>query len=217
MGLHFGDVVRPQLERADADVRARPARVRLRVERGDDHDVRVSVGPRARRGDERTTDLGAVPSPEAAAFFLALADSADGDVGRRAIMAAVLADSASVWPKLLTIATDTARVSRGTRRDAIFWVGRFAAAKLSGNGEDLAAADDDGRRGDDSRDAAVFALSQLRGHAGVEPLLQVARTNRDPAVQAQGDLLARREWRSAAIALFREILKGMRRGASVRR
>jgi hypothetical protein len=186
---------------------AGPARVRLRVERGTITSVRASVGPPPSR-DEGATDLGAVPSPEAATFFLALADSADGNVGRKAIVAAVLADSASVWPKLLAIAADTARVSRSTRHDATFWVGRFAAAKLSGNPEDLAAADDDGDDSDDARGAAVFALSQLRGHAGVEPLLQVARTNRNPAVRRKAIFWLGESGDPRAIVLFREILRG---------
>ena len=183
-----------------------PVRVRLRVESGTITSMRVSVGP-AVTSDERATELGAVASPEAAAFFLALADSTDGNVGGRAITAAVLADSASVWQKLLAIAVDTARVSRSTRHDAIFWVGRFAAAKLSGNGDDIAAADDDGAdRDDDARGAAVFALSQLRGHAGVEPLLQVARTSRDPAVRRKALFWLGESGDPRAVALLREIL-----------
>jgi len=183
-----------------------PARVRLRVEGGTITSLRVSVGP-ARSSDEPPKDLGAVPSREAAAFFVALADSTDGNVAQRAIDAAVLADSATVWPQLLTIASDTVRVSRSARRHATFWVGRFAAAKLSGNGDDIAAADDGDDR-DDARSAAVFALSQLRGHAGVEPLLQVARTNRDPAVRRRAIFWLGESGDPRAIALFREILRG---------
>ena len=183
-----------------------PARVRLRVEGGTITSLRVSAGP-ARTSDERPTDLGAVPSREAAAYFLALADSADDNVAKRAITAAVLADSASVWPQLLAIASDTLRVSRSVRHDAVFWVGRFAAAKLAGNGDDLAAADDGDDR-DDARSAAVFALSQLRGHAGVEPLLQVARTNRDPVVRRKALFWLGESGDPRAIALFREILRG---------
>jgi hypothetical protein len=185
-----------------------PARVRLRVEGGTITSMRVSAGP-PRTSDERSTDLGAVASPEAAAFFLALADSADDNVAKRAITAAVLADSASVWPHLLAIASDSARVSRSTRHDATFWVGRFVAAKIAGHGDDLAAADDDdGDDRDDSRGAAVFALSQLRGHAGVEPLLQVARTNRDPFVRRKAIFWLGESGDPRAIALFREILRG---------
>jgi hypothetical protein len=184
-----------------------PARVRLRVEGGTITSMRVSAGP-ARTSDEHPTDFGAVASPEAAAFFLALADSADDSVAKRAITAAVLADSASVWPKLLAIASDSAHASRSTRHDATFWVGRFVAAKIAGHGDDLAAAADDDDDRDDSRGAAVFALSQLRGHAGVEPLLQVARTNRDPFVRRKAIFWLGESGDPRAIALFREILRG---------
>lgn len=186
---------------------AGPARVRLRVERGTITDVAVAVGPEVTH-EERATELGAVASPEAAAFFLALADSAAANVGRKAITAAVLADSASVWPRLLAIATDTARVARSTRHDALFWAGRFAAAKLSGNGDDLAAIDDDGDDQDNARSTAIFALSQLHGRAGVDPLLQVARTNRDPALRRKALFWLGESGDPRAVALFREILGG---------
>jgi hypothetical protein len=183
-----------------------PARVWLRVEGGTITSMRVSVGP-ARTSEERPTELGAVPSVEAAAFFLALADSAEDNVGRRAIVAAVLADSVSVWPKLIAIAGDSVRASRRLRHDATFWLGQFAAAKLAGNAENIGATDDGDDR-DDARSAAVFALSQLRGHAGVEPLLQVARTNRDPFVRRKALFWLGESGDPRAIALFREILRG---------
>ena len=206
-GTHFGEWYGRSSSGLTPLCAPGPARVRLHIEGGTISSLRVSVGP-AVTSDERATELGAVPSLEAAAFFLALADSTDGNVARRAITAAVLADSASVWQKLLATAADTARVSRAARHDAIFWVGRFAAAKLAGNGEDLAAADDDGDDREDTRSAAVFALSQLRGHAGVEPLLQVARTNRDPVVRRKALFWLGETGDPRAIALFREILRG---------
>jgi hypothetical protein len=205
-GMHFGTWYGRSSDGMMPSCLAGPARVRLRIEGGTITSLRVSVGP-PRSSEERPTDLGAVPSQAAAAFFLALADSTDGNVAQRAINAAVLADSATVWPQLLAIASDTARASRSARHDATFWVGRFAAAKLAGNGDDLAAADDGDDR-DDSRSAAVFALSQLRGHAGVEPLLQVARTNRDPVVRRKALFWLGESGDPRAIALFREILRG---------
>lgn len=206
-GMHFGAWYGRSSDGMTPSCVAGPARVRLRVEGGTITSLRVSVGP-VRSSDEPPKDLGAVPSREAAAFFVALADSTDGNVAQRAIDAAVLADSATVWPQLLTIASDTVRVSRSARRHATFWVGRFAAAKLSGNGDDIAAADDGDDDKDDSRSAAVFALSQLRGHAGVEPLLQVARTNKDPAVRRRAIFWLGESGDPRAIALFREILRG---------
>ena len=191
-----------------------PARVRMRVERGTISDLKVTVGPQVTHED-RATDLGAVGSAETARYLLAVADTSSSGVARGAITAAVLADSVSVWPQLLALATDTTHASRSTRHDAMFWVGRFAAAKVSGHGEDIAAYEDDaGDRDDrdDARDAAVFALSQLRGKEGVEPLLQVARSHKDPQVRQKAIFWLGESGDPRAVALFREILKGAGRG-----
>jgi hypothetical protein len=187
-----------------------PARVRMRVERGTISEIRVTVGP-AVAHEERATDLGEVRSAEAASFFLALADSGGTRVGHGAITAAVLADSVSVWQRLLAIATDTARVSGSMRRDAMFWVGQFVSAKVTGHGEDIVAMEDDRDDGDDrddTRDAAVFALSQLRGKQGVEPLLQIARSHKDPQVRQKAIFWLGQSGDPRAAALFREILRG---------
>ena len=187
------------------------ARVRLRVEKGAVTEVRVAVGPDRARGasDERVTDLGEVPSAEAASYFLVLAESGTGRGAHGAITAAVIADSVSVWQRLYAIAMDTAHASGSTRRDAMFWVSRFAAAKVTGHGEDIAAADDDDRDDrDDARDAAVFALSQLRGKQGVEPLLTIARTHKDPQLRQKAIFWLGQSGDPRAAELFREILKG---------
>ena len=187
-----------------------PARARLRVDRGVVSDVRVTVGP-AVAHEERATDLGEVRSADAASFFLALAESSSTRVGHGALMAAVLADSVSVWQRLLAIATDTARVTGSMRRDAMHWVGQFASAKVAGHGEDIVAMEDDREDRDDrddARDAAVFALSQLRGKQGVEPLLQVARSHKDPRVRQKAIFWLGQSGDPRAAALFREILRG---------
>lgn len=188
------------------------ARVRLRVEKGVVTDVRVAVGGRATRStsENPVTDLGVVSGADAASYFLSLAETQAGGRGSHgAITAAVIADSVSVWQRLYAVATDTARVSSGMRRDAMFWVSRFAAAKVTGHGEDIAAADDDDDRdGNDTRDAAVFALSQLRGRQGVEPLLTIARTHKDPQVRQKAIFWLGQSGDPRAAQLFREILKG---------
>ncbi len=188
------------------------ARVRMRVERGAVTDVRLTVGSSSANtssSGERITDLGVVPSTEAASYFLGLAGAGSGSATHDAISAGVVADSASVWQRLLAIATDSARVSGSVRRDAMHWVSRFAAAKVSGHGEDIAAAEDDDRDDqDDARDAAVFALSQLRGKQGVEPLIDVARTNKDPQLRQKALFWLGQSGDPRAVALFRQILGG---------
>ncbi|MEO8560986.1 MAG: hypothetical protein ABI601_02860 [bacterium] len=90
-----------------------------------------------------------MPSAEAAELFLRIAETSDGRGAHGAITAAVLADSARMWRQLLAIVRDSADRPRATRHDALFWVGRFTAAKTTGgNAEDLASVVDD----DDDRD-----------------------------------------------------------------
>lgn len=69
------------------------------------------------------TDLGAVPAAAAAEYLLDLATRAEGRPGREAILPAVLADSAVIWPGLTAIARNTA-LARAVRQGAMNWLGR---------------------------------------------------------------------------------------------
>lgn len=187
-----------------------PARVRMQLSDGRVRDVRTFVGPlRSREGDEPATDLGAVSARDAAAYFLQLAATADDRPSEKAVLAAVLADSASVWRGLLAVARDESTRSRGTRTNAAFWLSRFAGAKLAGHGEDLAAASDDeaDEDGNDPRASAVFALSQLRNREGIPPLIQVARTNRDASLRRKALFWLGQSGDARALDLFEEILE----------
>lgn len=186
-----------------------PVRVRLRVEDGAVRDIRSSVGQlRQRANAERTTDLGAVPAATAAAYFLQLAKTANSHVSNVAITPAILADSAYPWHELLAIARDTLTRSRGTRSSAALWLSRFAGAKISGRVNDLAAPDDDETVSDESeaRTSAVFALSQLRNHEGIPPLLQVAQTNDDARVRRQALFWLGQSGDPRGLDLFERIL-----------
>jgi hypothetical protein len=183
-----------------------PARARMRVSGGTVTELRLTVGPEVSH-EERATDLGQVRSADAAAFFLGLAETSSGRVANGALSAAVLADSASVWQRLLAIAGDTARVARSTRRDALFWLGQFARAKVLGHGEDITEADESDDR-DDTRGDAVFALSQMRGRQGIDPLIQIARTHRDPFVRSKAIFWIGQSGDPRALGVMREILRG---------
>lgn len=187
-----------------------PVRVRMQLSDGGVRDLRTYVGPLRPHEDETpATDLGAIPARQAAAYFTHLVQTADGRPSDKAVLAAVLADSATVWPGLLAAARDEVTRSRATRNNAAFWLSRFAAAKLSGHGEDLAAAEYD--EGDDERhdprSSAVFALSQLGNHEGIPPLIQVARTNRDAGVRRQALFWLGQSGDRRALDLFEEILR----------
>lgn len=72
---------------------------------------------------EGVTDLGAVSAAAAADYLLDLAGRAEGRPGREAMLPAMLADSAIVWPKLIEIARNGA-LSRSVRQGAMSWLGR---------------------------------------------------------------------------------------------
>jgi HEAT repeat protein len=184
-----------------------PVRVRLRIEDGAVRDIRTSVGP-SRPNGTSSTDLGAVPSAAAAAYFLRLARTANAQVSTAAVTAAVLADSAYPWRDLLAVARDSETRSRGTRSNAELWLSRFASEKLNGRENDLSAPDDEVVSDEtQARSSAVFALSQLRNHEGIPPLLEVARTNRDAHVRRAALFWLGQSGDGRALDLFEEILK----------
>lgn len=98
-----------------------PVVVRLTRAGGAIVGVDVEIAPETT--PEGVTDLGAVPAGAAAEYLLDLAARADGRPGREAILPAILADSATVWPGLLTLAKNR-ELSRSVRQGAMNWLGR---------------------------------------------------------------------------------------------
>lgn len=179
-----------------------PVQVRLTLENGIVRRVETWVGALRSRNAH---DLGEVSAPEAARYLLALAE--EGASGK-AIFPAVLADSATVWPALLEIARDTDRRSRASRRDALFWLSRFASGAVAGRLNDPFADDDHERSEDDElKSHAVFVLSQLSRDEGIPELLQVARSNPDPRVRSQALFWLGQSGDPRALELFESILR----------
>jgi hypothetical protein len=161
-----------------------PGRVTLTVRGGAPRSVRFAVGPvrpPSARVDvaERTVDLGPVPAHAAAAYLLDLAARPDAPAPSRAVLAAAVADSAVVWPRLLGLARDS-RPSAAARREATFWAGQYACDAVAAAHPALARADTADR---EVRREVVFALSQRRADERTAPLVRVAETDRDPAVR----------------------------------
>jgi hypothetical protein len=182
-----------------------PVRVRLQKENGVVRVSRVDVGPSTVPAIRDAENLGVVSASAAADYFLDLAAGDAGGSGSRAVTAAVLADSASVWRRLLAIARDSEARGKSTRHQASFWLAQFAAAKLAGRGESLASFDDDDDR-DDPKSSAIFALSQLRNREGIDPLLQIARGNREPRLRRKALFWLGESGDPRALELFGEIL-----------
>ncbi|MDB4908876.1 MAG: lyase domain protein repeat-containing protein [Gemmatimonadetes bacterium] len=184
---------------------AGPVHVRLQVRNGDVERLDAYVGPRAAEG----RDLGMVGSAEGTAFLLSIAASADGNAGQKAIMPAVIADSSVVWPALLKIARDRDR-PRATRNEASFWLSRLAGASLAGVPNDPTAGEPDthgAKDEDDEKTNAVFVLSQLSGGRGIEPMLDIARSNPDLKVRNSALFWLGQSGDPRAVDLFESILR----------
>ena len=184
-----------------------PVQIRLTLRDGAVDRVDTWVGRLHRQSDAR--DLGAVSSPEAARYLLDVARTATSkSTSSNAIMGAVLADSAKVWPSLLALAREQTGRSRASRDDAVFWLSQFAASTLNGRPNELFVDNDKDTEEDDLKGQAVFVLSQLPNRSGNDELLNVARHNKDPRVRAKALFWLGQSRDPRALDLFEEILRG---------
>jgi HEAT repeat protein len=152
-----------------------PGPVRVLIRRAEGQTVWLRVAPGG-PPPEAVTDLGRVPARAAAEYFLWLARTADGRVGRDALLPAVVADSADTWRGLLDLATDRSR-ARGLRESAVNWLGRELAS------------------GTADVPAVTVALSRIVGDAD-EP--SAVRSRAATALGRTGDPRAREALRRAA-------------------
>lgn len=161
------------------DCRRGDARVALTVRSGEVELIRTHVGGSWREGRGRVVDLGTVSAPEAARYFVALAERVDGKKARNALLPAVIADSADILPDLLRLA-QREDIAREARRRAVHWLGILGDRSLVGPLERLARSDDDD---DGIAEAAMFALSRLPDDAGTPALIALLRSERSVDVR----------------------------------
>jgi len=180
---------------------AGPVRLALTVANGRITRLRSYVGGRWRPA-AGVTDLGTVSAVEAARWLLALARSGGDRAAEQAVLAAVLADSVTVWPDLVRLARESS-VALRVRTQAVFWLGHAAGEAATRDLADLVGDDALDR---DIREHAVFALSQQPRDVGVPALLQIARTNRDPDVRRKAFFWLGQTRDPRALALFEEVL-----------
>ena len=187
-----------------------PVRIVVTLANGAVTRLRGYVGPEPAQSSG-IVDLGITTAAEGSSYLLDIAAIADGGkASREAIFPALLGEDVVAWPRLLQIARRETRDDERKHSEATFWLGRYAAAKL--NGSDVPFDSDESDRSDEEgvKEHAVFALSQLRGHEGVEPLIQVARTNKDPNVRSKALFWLGESRDPRAIDVFEEILKSGR-------
>lgn len=156
-----------------------PAVLHLRIRNGRPSRVDLEPRPPVDRRPERLRALGRVSAPAAAHAMLALARRAPGEAAEDALVAAVVADSATVWPELLELARNP-EMPRGLRKAAVFWTGQLAAERATEGLREIVALDRDDL---EVRTAAVFSLSQLPPDAAVPALRDVARTAPHPKLR----------------------------------
>lgn len=198
-------------EPRDAGCEPGPVRVVISNHGGEVERLRVSIGGNEPSGD--VTDLGLVSAQAASDYLLATARrTTSSHVGEDAVLAAVLADSVTIWPALLTLARDDGR-PRGARESATFWLSRMAAAAAGGT--TLFASTDSADESDDEdvRTHAVFALSQQPHGEGIPPLLRIARTTDDRRVRGAALFWLGQSHDPRALALFEELLRKSERSS----
>jgi nucleotide-binding universal stress UspA family protein len=177
-----------------------PLRVRMTLHDGSIDRLQMSV---AGQWDDRTDgvlDLGTLPAATAASYLLSLGETAGGKAASRAVTAAVLIDSVTIWPSLLRIARRTDR-PKSARSEALFWLSVLAGDKSAGNTDDL---DADGA---DEKSNALFVLHELRHGEGTPELLRIAKENKDPQVRRRALFWLGQDADPRAIDLFEQILR----------
>jgi hypothetical protein len=180
-----------------------PVQVRLTVGDGDVQRIETWVGPLRSRA---ARDLGEVSAPDAASYLMTIAARGIPKASGKAILPAVLADSATVWPALFPIARDAR--TKGVRQDAMFWLSRFAAGAVAGRPNDPFAEDHEPETEDeDLKSHAVFVLSQLPRDEGIPRLLEVARSNRSWHVRSKAMFWLGQSGDPRAIDLFEDVLR----------
>lgn len=184
--------------------RATTIRVAFSVSDGRATGVRTYVGGRWRAPSGVVTNLGTVGSIEAADYLLELVPRLENsDASEEALLGAVLADNAVVWPRLLDLARDRS-LGRDVRKDAVFWLGQAAAQAATAGLEAIVGAEAEER---ELREHAIFALSQRPEQEGVPALIRVVRTNPDPELKEKALFWLGQSSDPRAIALFEEILR----------
>jgi hypothetical protein len=154
-----------------------PVRVRLTVSNGTVAKLRSYVG-RSLDTTAGVTDLGMVSAREAADYFLGLARTANEQVARKAIVPAALADSVTVWPRLIELARDGERPT-DVRKPALFWAGQCGTPtsdllKLYRELHDP-----------ELERHMIFVISQRDDSAAIDGLIEIARSDPDHSMRKQ--------------------------------
>jgi hypothetical protein len=173
----------------------------VRVEAGGVREVRLRSCWTPAGVPEDATDLGEVPAGVAAAFFAPLVRARDAEVAEQAVVALGVVD-AETWPELLAVARSR-DLPGSVREDAVFWLSRQAADRVTAALATLVADDDEDLQ---LREHAIFALSEAGGDAGVAALTNIALENPHPQLRRQAFFWLAQHDDPAVLDLFERIL-----------
>jgi HEAT repeat protein len=132
-----------------------------------------------------------------------VAARSEGYAAKEAVFPATLADSASVWPRLIIEIAKGPDRPRAVRKRAIFWAAE-AAADSAVQGLREVVDDEAGER--EVRESAIFALSQLKDDQGVPALIDLVRTSPDSGVRHRAIFWLGQSDGPRAVALFEAIV-----------
>ena len=182
---------------------AGPVQVRLTLEDGVVNRVQYWVGPLR---DRAARNLGAVSAPEAARYLMTLVERGSPRVSAKAVMPAVLADSAVVWPALLSIAKDGFR-STATRKETMLWLSRFASGAVAGDPNEPFLEHESATEDEELKQQAIFVLSQLPRNEGVPQLIDVAKSRQSWRVRSHALFWLGQSGDARALPLFESLLR----------
>lgn len=163
----------------ERDCEEGPVRVLMKVRDGEVIRIKTRVGGRWRAGHDRDLDLGEVSPQEAVDFLLDLAATSKREAAKDAVLPAMLARDAEVWPRLMGIARRDDRPT-DVRKSAVFWLSQIAGEKVAEGIVELVHDDDADM---EVRETALFALSQRDGRRSLEHLIRIAKTSQHPQIR----------------------------------
>jgi len=180
-----------------------PAHVTVRVRRGRAVDLDVVVGGSGLRARRADLDLGEVAPAAAASWFVGLAASSEEDVADEALLGAAIARNVDVVEPLLGVARDRNR-DPAVRSSVLHWLVILAGERMLA---DVTVVIDDEDEDVEYREHAVFALALLGEETALPPLLDIARSHRDPRLRRSALFaLTQFEDTSEVVSLLEEIL-----------
>jgi len=180
-----------------------PVRVSVFVHRGEVREVETKVGGRWRSGDDEVVDLGRVDPVEAAAYLVGVARRSTSDrVADDAVLGAVVAKGAVVWPDLVEMARDP-DMSRNARERAVFWLAQAAGEAVLRGHENLDPDDPE----IEVKEQAVFAISQRSKDRSIPALMDIAEHHSDPRIRRRAIFWLGQEADPRAVDLFASILR----------